>query len=102
MNPRPLGYEPYDVCLYRLGLSLVTLLTSVDLLREVFSDLLRLPRLSLSRRVWFTNRFTRLAPNRLPLIPGTAEDVTAAPTAPSQRIPAANATQARAASGPTV
>jgi hypothetical protein len=34
------------------------LLTSVDLLREVFSDLLRLPRLSLSRRVRFTNRFT--------------------------------------------
>jgi hypothetical protein len=58
LNPRPLGYEPYDVRLCRLGLSLVTLLTSVDLLREVFSDLLRLPRLSLSRRVRFTNRFT--------------------------------------------
>lgn len=47
--------------LCRLGLSLVTLLTSVDLLREVFSDLLRLPRLSLSRRVRFTNRFTEQA-----------------------------------------
>jgi hypothetical protein len=34
----------------------------------------------------------------LPFIPGTVEDVTAAPTPPSQRIPAANATQARAAS----
>jgi|SRR5689334_11534003 len=53
--------EPYDGCLCRLGLSLVTLLTSVDLLREVFSDLLRLLRLSLSRRVRFTNRFTEQA-----------------------------------------
>ena len=76
MNPRPLGYEPYDVCLCRLGLSLVTLLTSVDLLREVFSDFLRLPRLSLSRRVWFTNRFTEQAIdlhfsylNHLPRVP---------------------------------
>jgi len=66
------------------------------------SGRIRLSCLSLYRRVWFTNRFTRLAPNRLPFIPGTAEDVTAAPTAPSQRIPAANATQARADSGPTV
>ena len=65
MNPRPLGYEPYDVCLCDLGLPLVTLLTSVDLLREVFSDLLRLPRLSLSRRVWFTNRFTKFEPEAL-------------------------------------
>ncbi len=59
-------------------------------------------RPDLSRRVWFTNRFTRLAPNWLPFIPGTAEDVIAVPTAPSQRIPAANATQARADSGLTV
>ena len=48
------------------------------------------------------DRFTRLAPNRLPFIPGTAEDVIAVPTAPSQRIPAANATRARADSGLTV
>src|SRR5579863_6818317 len=60
LNPRPLGYEPYDVRLRRLGSSLVTALTSIDPRREVFPDLLRLPRLGLSRRVRFTNRFTEL------------------------------------------
>jgi hypothetical protein len=60
LNPRPLGYEPYDVCLCRLGSSLVTALTSIDPRREVFPDLLRLLRLGLSRRVRFTNRFTEL------------------------------------------
>jgi hypothetical protein len=30
LNPRPLGYEPYDVCLYRLASSLVAALTSED------------------------------------------------------------------------
>jgi hypothetical protein len=53
-----LGYEPYDARLRCLNLSLVTALTSVDLRREVFPDILRLPRLSLSRRVRFTNPFT--------------------------------------------
>src|SRR6266581_3059209 len=95
------GY-PADARLCRLRQSPVILLTSVELGPDIGSGRMRLPCLSLSRRVWFTNRFTRLAPNRLPYHPGTAEDVTAAPTAPSQRIPAANATQARAASGPTV
>jgi hypothetical protein len=41
-----------------LGRSLVTVLTSTDLLGAVLWRLLRFPRLSLSRRVWFTNRFT--------------------------------------------
>jgi hypothetical protein len=37
-------------------------LTSADLRREVFWDLLRLPRLASSRRVRFTNRFTDRVP----------------------------------------
>ena len=53
-----LGYEPTDVRLRRLGQSLVTALTSADLRREVVPGLLHLCRLSLSRRVRFTNRFT--------------------------------------------
>jgi hypothetical protein len=35
-------------------------LASADVRREAVSGLLRLSRLSLSRRVWFTNRFTEL------------------------------------------
>ena len=62
MNPRPLGYEPYDVCLCRLKLSLVAALTSADLRYEVFPGLLRLPRLSLSRRVSCTNACTNQPP----------------------------------------
>ena len=53
-----LGYEPYDVRLCRLGQSPVTALTLAGLLREVAPGLLRLPCLSLSRRVRFTNSFT--------------------------------------------
>jgi len=60
LNPRPLGYEPYDVCLWRLGPSLVTPLTSADLRRVVFLGVLGLPRLSLSRRVSCTNPCTDL------------------------------------------
>jgi len=45
-----LGYEPTDVRLRCLGQSLVTVLTSTDLLGEVLRRLLCLPRLSLSRR----------------------------------------------------
>jgi hypothetical protein len=86
----------------RLRQSPVILLTSVEPGRDISSGRIRLPRLSLPRRVRFANRFTRLAPNRLPFIPGTAEDVTATPAAPSQRIPVANATQARADPGPAV
>ena len=55
--PSSLGYEPYDARLRCLGRSLVTVLTSIDLVGDVLWRLLRLPRLSLSRRVWFTNRF---------------------------------------------
>ena len=58
MNPRPLGYEPYDVRLRRLGESLVTALAWADVRREVVSGLLRLPYLESSRCVRFTNRFT--------------------------------------------
>jgi len=43
LNPRPLGYEPYDVRLRRLGESLVTALAWADVRREVVSGLLRLP-----------------------------------------------------------
>jgi hypothetical protein len=53
-----LGYEPTDVRLRCLQGSLVTTLTSADLRREVVPGLLYLSRLSLSRCVWFTNRFT--------------------------------------------
>jgi hypothetical protein len=46
--------------LCRLGPSLFGALASADVRREVVSGLLRLPRLSLSRHVRFTNRFTEL------------------------------------------
>jgi hypothetical protein len=49
----PLGYEPYDERLRRLGQSPVIALASANPQREVVSDLLRLPHLSLSRRVRF-------------------------------------------------
>ena len=55
-----MGYEPYDVRPSGLGQSQVTVLASPDVRRKVVSGLLRLPRLSLSRRVRFTNRFTEL------------------------------------------
>ena len=58
MNPRPLGYEPYDVRLSRLGPSLDSAVTSADRTDPVSLGRLRLPRLVLSRRVRFTNRFT--------------------------------------------
>ena len=55
MNPRPLGYEPYDARLSRLKPSLITATASAELWREVVLGLLRLPRLRLSRRVLCTN-----------------------------------------------
>jgi hypothetical protein len=55
-----LGYEQCDVRLRCLGQSLVTVLTSTDLLGDVLWRLLCLLRLSLSRRVWFTNRLTEV------------------------------------------
>jgi hypothetical protein len=58
MHLLSLGYEPTDMRLCCLGQSLVTALTSADLRREVVPGLLHLSRLSLSRCVQFTNRFT--------------------------------------------
>ena len=56
---RSLGYKPIDVRLRCLGQSLVTALTSADLRRDVVvPGLPHLSRLSLSRCVRFTNRFT--------------------------------------------
>ena len=49
MNPRPLGYEPYDESLCRLGLSLADTVTSADRTDPVSPCRLRLPRLMLSR-----------------------------------------------------
>jgi hypothetical protein len=57
-DPRPLGYEPYDARLRRLGPSLTGMLTSTDRTDPIAHRRLRLPRLTLSRRVRFTNRFT--------------------------------------------
>ena len=56
-EPRPLGYEPYDVRLCRLEQSLVTALTSINLRREAALGPVRLRRLKLSRRIRFTSPF---------------------------------------------
>ncbi len=61
MNLRPLGYEPYDERLWRLGLSLTGAVTSTDRTGPISLRRLRLPCLALSRRVRFTNRFTEQA-----------------------------------------
>jgi len=61
LNPRPLGYEPHDVCLWRLGQSLADVVTSADKPGPISVGRLRLPRLVLSRCVRFTNRFTEQA-----------------------------------------
>ena len=61
LNPRPLGYEPYDACLWRPEQSLAGVVTSADRTAPSRSVGLRLPRLVLSRRVRFTNRFTEQA-----------------------------------------
>jgi hypothetical protein len=58
LNPRPLGYEPYDIGLCRLKPSLAGLVTSADRSGPISLRRLRLPRPVLSRRVRFTNRFT--------------------------------------------
>ena len=65
MNPRPLGYEPYDVCLCRLASSLVVALTSADGWLGVHAGLRRLPRLNPSRHVSCTNPCTNLVVNVL-------------------------------------
>ena len=70
LNPRPLGYEPYDVRLQRLGESLIIALTSADLRGDVDAVLPCLPRLKLSRCVRFTKRFTEPLPGlRNPVVP---------------------------------
>jgi hypothetical protein len=61
LNPRPLGYEPYDVRLWRPGPSLAGAVTSADRTDPISLRRLRLPCLELSRRVRFTNRFTEQA-----------------------------------------
>jgi hypothetical protein len=61
LNPRPLGYEPYDMCLPRLGPSPAGVVTSADRTDPVSLRRFRLPRLVRSRRVRFTNRFTEEA-----------------------------------------
>jgi hypothetical protein len=65
LNPRPLGYEPYDVCLCRLASSLVAALISEDGWRALVSGPLRLPRLKLSRRVLCTIPCTNLVTESL-------------------------------------
>ena len=65
MNPRPLGYEPYDVRLWRLASSLVAALTSEDGRWACISVPLRLPRLKPSRRVLCTNPCTNLVTGSL-------------------------------------
>jgi hypothetical protein len=49
LNPRPLGYEPYDVRLWCLGLSLSDAVASADKVDSVSLRRLCLPRLMLSR-----------------------------------------------------
>ena len=86
MNPRPLGYEPYDVRLCRPASSLVATLTSEDGRRAFVSGPLRLPRLKPSRRVLCTNPCTNLVTESLAVpaqMPGW-EGVTVGPfTLPS-------------------
>jgi hypothetical protein len=61
LNPRPLGYEPYDMRLWRPGQSLAGVVNSADKPDPISLGRLRLPRLVLSRCVRFTNRFTEQA-----------------------------------------
>ena len=61
MNPRPLGHEPYDVCLSRLKASLAGPVTLEDKTDPISLRRLRLLRLVLSRRIRFTNGFTEQA-----------------------------------------
>jgi hypothetical protein len=61
LNPRPLGYEPYDARLRRLAWSLVATLTSVNGARHVYVEPRRLPRRTLFHSVSCTNPCTSLA-----------------------------------------
>jgi hypothetical protein len=58
LNLRPLGYEPYDMRLRRLGSSLLCGLTSADVRPLVACGRPHPPRIGLSRCVSFTDRFT--------------------------------------------
>jgi hypothetical protein len=76
LNPRPLGYEPYDICLWRLEPSLAGVVISANSTDPISLCRLRLARLKPSRRVRFTNRFTGQAidlqfpyPSGLPQLP---------------------------------
>jgi hypothetical protein len=64
-EPAPLGYEPYDVRLRRLALSLVAALTSADGRRAFMPGLRCLPRLNPSRRVLCTDPCTNLVTESL-------------------------------------
>lgn len=67
MNPRPLGYEPYDARLCRLGRSPAGAVTLTDGTDSVALGRLRLPCLARFCRVRFTSRFTEQPPDlRLP------------------------------------
>jgi hypothetical protein len=62
LNPRPLGYEPYDMRVSRLKKSPVTEQVSEDPRLEVVPELPRLLRFGLSHRVSCTNPCTNLVP----------------------------------------
>ena len=62
MNPRPLGHEPYDAGLRRLGQSPVIALTLADLRLVVSPCLLRLRRLRVSDCISCTDPWTNLVP----------------------------------------
>ena len=65
MNPRPLGYEPYDARLPRLGQSPVAALASADGRQAFIPGLQGLPRLNPSRYVSCTNPCTNLGAESL-------------------------------------
>jgi hypothetical protein len=75
LNPRPLGYEPYDMRLCRLGQSLPGGLKLSRLTQRSRNDLLRLPCLSSSRSVSCTNPCTNMVSAAGPSIVGSAADM---------------------------
>ena len=82
---RPLGYEPYDVCLWRRGQSLADAVTSADGTKHVPLVPSRLSPLTRFRRARFTNRFTEQAidlrfPPSLPFLSAAAIPWAAAPS----------------------
>ncbi len=82
LNLRPLGYEHHDARLCHLGPSLVPALSSANSRREVALGRPRLSRLSLSRRVRFTNWFTKpVSDQRLTASPDRTRNGTADPSA---------------------